>query len=231
MLHPRHRSQDRRRHPRGLEIDPTIGAGDLTEQQVSRRQPHDQEYLVGGLRRQVSQNIQRLKKSARAAATVTVAACPVAGSALRPTPAPGIRPSPAKGVAAKVHPGRAHRSRRSSTNLRSATDGEDQKAVATWNAASPCEGDLQQHDRHHHRHQRRGPRPDLGSAHRIRRHQAPFVATAPARRSRARSARGHDGGQVHQALALVRPNQRARRLASRSRDEDHTPVPTTDAAP
>ena len=47
-----------------LEIDPTIKAGDLTEQQVSSiANLIDQEYLVeGGLRRQVSQNIQRLKE-------------------------------------------------------------------------------------------------------------------------------------------------------------------------
>ncbi|MBX3352229.1 MAG: 30S ribosomal protein S13 [Phycisphaeraceae bacterium] len=47
-----------------LEIDPTTKAGDLTEQQVSSiANLIDQEFLVeGGLRRQVSQNIQRLKE-------------------------------------------------------------------------------------------------------------------------------------------------------------------------
>lgn len=47
-----------------LEIDPTTKAGDLSEQQISSiASLIDQEYLVeGGLRRQVSQNIQRLKE-------------------------------------------------------------------------------------------------------------------------------------------------------------------------
>lgn len=47
-----------------LEIDPTTKAGDLSEQQVSSiANLIDQEFLVeGGLRRQVSQNIQRLKE-------------------------------------------------------------------------------------------------------------------------------------------------------------------------